>query len=430
MHRSGTKVTDIEVYSVSDTNWVPSQVTWNQRPIIDGPLVATGSVEDEWGEFDVTSAISNGTVSFALNRLPSTNSKHLDALESGFGAELIIVYSDGSSDSAPIAPANTTASDGLKSINLSWDASVETDVVGYKVYRRQNDEDFFDSPIHAGVLTQNSFEDTNLLLGLPYQYVVIAVDAVGQESNFSVITTATLADSDTDGMSDNWELTYGLNTSVDDTTADLDEDLLTNFEEYNADLLPNNADTDNDGMDDGFEVTYSLDPLLDDSNVDTDGDSYTNLAEYDGGSDPTDAGSVPAPIGPSTLFTDDFEDGLANWTTNGTVSNASAAANSGSKGMRIKKSSSATFMLDTSGYSSVTLTYDRTTKNFENKEDLQVQTSIDGSNWTVLEVTQDTSWSTMTFNLPLNITTYVRFITNANSTNERGDIDNLIITAQ
>ncbi|WP_019026102.1 DUF7594 domain-containing protein [Colwellia piezophila] len=235
MHSSGSKVVDIEVYAVSDTDWIPTEVTWNQRPIIDGPVVATGSVEsDQWGEFDVTSAISNGTVSLALNRLPHTNRKNLHALESGFGAELVIIYTSGNTDLVPFSLSGVTAEDELKSIFVSWNASVEQDVVGYKVYRREHDEDFFDSAIHPGLLTQSNYEDTNLVLGQSYQYVVRAVDAAGLQSDNSAIANATLSDNDQDGMSDNWELANGLDITVDDSAGDLDNDGITNIEAYLA----------------------------------------------------------------------------------------------------------------------------------------------------------------------------------------------------
>ena len=52
-------------------------------------------------------------------------------------------------------------------------------------------------------------------------------------------------------------------------------------------------DTDRDGMSDGWEVNYGLDPLVNDAGDDNDGDGFTNLAEYLKGSDPLDPKSRP-----------------------------------------------------------------------------------------------------------------------------------------
>ena len=104
---------------------------------------------------------------------------------------------------------------------------------------------------------------------------------------------AGLGDIDSDGMPDEWERDYGLDALVDDAAGDIDDDGLTNIEEYNADTYPNDSDSDNDGMPDGWEVQYELDPLVDDAEEDLDGDSFSNLEEYLKETVPNDAGSYP-----------------------------------------------------------------------------------------------------------------------------------------
>ncbi len=66
-------------------------------------------------------------------------------------------------------------------------------------------------------------------------------------------STASALDTDNDGMPDDWEVQYGLNTSADDSASDLDNDTLTNLEEYNISTNPTLADTDNDGLSDNLE---------------------------------------------------------------------------------------------------------------------------------------------------------------------------------
>ena len=89
------------------------------------------------------------------------------------------------------------------------------------------------------------------------------------------------ADTDGDGMPDNYEVTYYFDPNNNDGGSDYDQDGLTNLQEYNLATDPTYRDTDSDGMDDGFEVTYLLNPLIaGDATSDTDGDGLNNLWEY------------------------------------------------------------------------------------------------------------------------------------------------------
>jgi hypothetical protein len=88
------------------------------------------------------------------------------------------------------------------------------------------------------------------------------------------------ADSDNDGMEDDWETKFGLKVGENDAAAEPDGDGLTNLQEYQLALDPTKADTDGDGLADGAEVnTHHTNP----QRVDTDGDSLTDndeIAKY------------------------------------------------------------------------------------------------------------------------------------------------------
>ena len=94
------------------------------------------------------------------------------------------------------------------------------------------------------------------------------------------------ADSDNDGIPDNWELSHGLDPLKDDAGQDPDNDGLTNSMEYQNNTNPYNSDTDDDGMPDEWEVIHELNPVVDDANEDADDDQLPNEQEYRNNTDP------------------------------------------------------------------------------------------------------------------------------------------------
>jgi hypothetical protein len=72
----------------------------------------------------------------------------------------------------------------------------------------------------------------------------------------------TPADSDGDGIPDDWEVQNGMDyNDTADGSQDSDNDQLTNFAEFENGTDPSQADTDGDGQIDGLEVLYHSDPL-------------------------------------------------------------------------------------------------------------------------------------------------------------------------
>lgn len=77
-------------------------------------------------------------------------------------------------DPPPAPPLGLGATPGDQSVRLDWDASLEPDVTGYRVYRSLTSGGPYD-PI-ASVATPG-YDDTGLTNGVTYYYVVTAVDA-------------------------------------------------------------------------------------------------------------------------------------------------------------------------------------------------------------------------------------------------------------
>lgn len=105
-------------------------------------------------------------------------------------------------------------------------------------------------------------------------------------------TNSNKADTDEDGLPDGYEF-FVLGTSpllkdtdengIEDGVEDLDQDGLSNIEEYQLGANPKDQDTDGDGLLDGEEIyTYHTNPLL----KDTDGDSLDDGHEIEFGFNP------------------------------------------------------------------------------------------------------------------------------------------------
>lgn len=106
---------------------------------------------------------------------------------------------------------------------------------------------------------------------------------IDQDTDGDGILDSIDTDDDNDGMPDEWENAYGLNSkSSSDRDLDNDGDGLTNFEEFEFNSNPNEADTDGDGLNDKEEKLLGTNP----NNVDTDGDGLNDKIEVENGLDP------------------------------------------------------------------------------------------------------------------------------------------------
>lgn len=128
-------------------------------------------------------------------------------------------------------------------------------------------------------------------------YYTAAITVTSQWTDIDFTMTDT--DSDADLMGDWWEKYYFGNPGLGFPSIDSDEDRLQNLYEYYAGTDPTDgfSDSDSDGMSDDWEDAFGLDKEDgSDADEDPDQDGFTSLAEYQSGSfgtDPLDRDSHP-----------------------------------------------------------------------------------------------------------------------------------------
>ncbi|MCW8092843.1 S8 family serine peptidase [Alteromonas sp. ASW11-130] len=109
------------------------------------------------------------------------------------------------------------------------------------------------------------------------------LDSISIPYGFESLGIQRVQDTDLDGMSDWWELQYGLDPEdLSDANLDADNDHLTNLEEYFAGSSPLLIDTDDDGLSDADEVnTYLTNPAMKDTDEDGLEDNIEILEQSD-----------------------------------------------------------------------------------------------------------------------------------------------------
>jgi lysophospholipase L1-like esterase len=159
--------------------------------------------------------------------------------------------------------------------------------------------------------------------------------------------------------------------------------------------------------------------------IDEDCDLETDCADADCDDD---SACIAGPV----IFSDDFESGsfaAGGWSVvAGSPTVHEQAPYTGMYGVKFQRFAAIEKSLSTVGSSGITVEYDRRTLNYDPEDFFEVEW-FDGSEWYLLEATQDTSWSRVSFTLPTiadnNPNFRIRFTSNANRPTDKVFLDNV-----
>jgi hypothetical protein len=145
-----------------------------------GAPVTVSSVTSTGTEFNVSgitfpAALAAGeSLSFTVSFVPQATG----------AASASVSFTSNAADSPALQSlAGTGTQPPSHSVDLSWNSSRSTDVVGYNVYRGT---DGSYSRINAALEATTSYTDVTVNAGTTYYYVVTAVDGQGLESSYSI----------------------------------------------------------------------------------------------------------------------------------------------------------------------------------------------------------------------------------------------------
>jgi parallel beta-helix repeat protein len=204
-----------------------------------------------------TTVTGTGVMYQQVGALPDSTHSVILEVNDTFGNQAIESWSFTIHSSEPVI-SDLIPQPGSETNNTMHPLGINTNTVLIRL-------DGFDITSLA-TITQSGFTFTPssaLVGGLHTVYVEVS-DSVGnlatESWNFTVDASVP-ADSDGDGLPDDWEIQHF--GDLDETTSnDTDDDGLTHLEEYHAGTDPNNPDTDGDGINDGDEVAAGTDPLV------------------------------------------------------------------------------------------------------------------------------------------------------------------------
>ncbi len=95
-----------------------------------------------------------------------------------------------STDTIPSAPTGLVATAGNETVSLDWNDNDEPDLAGYNVHRSMDSGSGY-TQLNESLVTVSEYDDDTVINGIPYFYVVTAVDEASNESGVSNEDSAT-----------------------------------------------------------------------------------------------------------------------------------------------------------------------------------------------------------------------------------------------
>jgi len=92
-------------------------------------------------------------------------------------------------DLPPAAPTSLSATAGNGTVSLDWNNNAESDLAGYNVYRSTTSGSGY-SKQNTSLVSSSDYIDNTVTNGIPYFYVVTAVDTQDNESGYSNETSS------------------------------------------------------------------------------------------------------------------------------------------------------------------------------------------------------------------------------------------------
>jgi hypothetical protein len=334
----------------------------------------------------------------------------------------------------PADPTGLSATAGDAVVDLSWSANGEADLAGYRLYRSTSSGGGF-VEVSSGLLSGTSASDATVVNGTTYFYVITAEDTSGNESGFSAEVSATPQEPvDTTPPA----APTGLTATGGDAQVSLNWDA--NGEPDLAGYRVYRSTTPGSGYVELSSGLITGTSLMDSSVSNGTTYFYVVRAEDAAGNqsgDSAEANATPdSPGGPGTpvvLFSDGFESGdLAGWQTqNGRASANQGNARTGQWVARLRRTTWIQRNLSTAGFDNITLSVSVRVTNHDNGERMEVQ-YWNGSSWSTLDSITSSTWSDALYTLPADAANSsdfrLRFITNANRSNESGWVDDVVIS--
>jgi hypothetical protein len=259
-----TAHTDIDLYLMYDTRGGTDRYDTSQ----DAPWIAADGFTNTGYFIETTDAVTyytvyqksyaqgeevrlhgnrNGVTDFSINTNYWAIMKKQGDTANGFASDLCVASPD---TTPPAKITNLKAIPGATEVTLTWDNPDDLDFAGTVIRRSETAPPMGaeDGDEPAGtVLSPQGFRDTSVVSGTTYYYTVFSLDTNNNYDVGESISVTTSADTDGDGLTDDYENNTQYPTTL-----------------YSNPALP---DTDGDGIDDGDEVAAGTDPTNPDNTL-------------------------------------------------------------------------------------------------------------------------------------------------------------------